>query len=73
MTDEAVYQWHKQQRSVSAPVRGVEVQAAAERVAQRLGEPSFKASTGWLFRFHNRHGIANRESLSADDVSVEPS
>jgi hypothetical protein len=51
----------------------VELQAAAERFVQRLGKPSFKASTGWLFRFHKRHGIATRESLVADNVSVEPS
>jgi hypothetical protein len=75
-TDEAVYQWYTQQRSVSIPVRGVELQAAAERFAQRLGEYDFKASTGWLFRFRNRHGTANRkiceESLSAENVSVQP-
>jgi hypothetical protein len=50
----------------------VELQAAAERLAQRLGEPDFKASTGCLFRFCNRHGTANRkicgESLSVDDL-----
>jgi hypothetical protein len=44
--DEAVYQWYKQQRSVGGHVRGVELHAAAERFAQRLGESNFKASTG---------------------------
>jgi hypothetical protein len=52
------------------------MQAAAERFAQGLGKPDLKASTGLLFRFHNRHGTANRktcgESPSADDVSVQP-
>jgi hypothetical protein len=54
----------------------VEPQAAAERFGQRLGGPDFKASTGWPFRFRNRHGIANRklcgESMSADNVGVQP-
>jgi hypothetical protein len=61
---------------VGISVRGLELQAVAEKFAQRLGEPNFKASTGCLFRFHNRHGIGNTEicgeSLTADDVSVEP-
>jgi hypothetical protein len=43
--------------------------------AQRLGEPDLKSSTGWLFRFRNGHGVANRqicgESLCTDDVSAE--
>ena len=32
-------------------VRGVELQAAVERFAQKLGETDFKSSTGWLFKF----------------------
>jgi hypothetical protein len=48
-----VYHWYKQQLSVSIHIRGVELQAAAERLAQRLGEPDFKVSTCWLFRFCN--------------------
>jgi hypothetical protein len=74
-TVEALYQWYKQKLSVGISLRGVELQAAAERLDQRLGEPDFKASTDWLFRFCNRHGIANikicGESLNVDDVSVE--
>jgi hypothetical protein len=55
----------------------VELQDAGERrFAQRLGEPDLRSSTGWLFRFRNGHGVANRkicgESLIADDASVEP-
>lgn len=73
---DVVYHWYKQQLSVSISIRGVELQAAAERLAQRLGGTDFKVSTCWLFRFCNRHGTANRkicgENLSADDVSIEP-
>lgn len=49
--DNAVYMWYQQKRSAGVPVRGVELQAAAERFAQCLGQTDFKASTGWLFRF----------------------
>lgn len=56
-------------------MRGVELQPAAERFVQRLGEPDFKASTDGLFRVRNRHGIANRnscgESLSAEHMILE--
>jgi hypothetical protein len=72
--DEAVWTWYKQQRAAGVPIRGVELQSAAERFAIRFENKEFKASTGWLFRFRNRHGIVNRticgELLSADHGSV---
>ncbi|XP_051823853.1 tigger transposable element-derived protein 7 [Antechinus flavipes] len=59
--DDAVYMWYQQKRSAGVPVRGVELQAAAERFAECFGRKDFKASTGWLFRFRNRHAIENRK------------
>lgn len=47
----AVYMWYQQKHSAGVPVRGVELQAAAERFAQCFGRTNFKASTGWSFRF----------------------
>ncbi|XP_004373255.1 tigger transposable element-derived protein 7 [Trichechus manatus latirostris] len=75
--DNAVYMWYQQKRSAGVPVRGVELQAAAERFAQCFGRTDFKASTGWLFRFRNRHAIGNRkvcgeQVLSSVSESVEP-
>lgn len=74
--DEAVWTWYKQQRAAGVPIRGIELQTAAERFATRFQNQDFKASTGWLFRFRNRHGIANRsicgELLSADHEAVQP-
>uniref|UniRef100_A0A673UP80 Tigger transposable element derived 7 n=1 Tax=Suricata suricatta TaxID=37032 RepID=A0A673UP80_SURSU len=75
--DDAVYMWYQQKCSAGVPVRGVELQAAAERFAQGLGRTDFKASTGWLFRFRNRHAIGNRkvcgeQVLSAVSENVEP-
>lgn len=73
--DEAVHKWYIQQRSSGVAVRGVEIKAAAEKLAKHMNV-TFKASDGWLFRFRHRHGIVNRrmygESLSADTTSVEP-
>lgn len=75
--DDAVYMWYQQKRSAGVPVRGVELQAAAERFAQCFGRTDFKASTGWLFRFRNRHAIGNRKVCgeqigSSASENVEP-
>lgn len=75
--DDAVYMWYQQKRSAGVPVRGVELQAAAERFAQCFGRTDFKASTGWLFRFRNRHAIGNQkvcveQVLSSVPENVEP-
>ncbi|KAM5199089.1 tigger transposable element-derived protein 7 [Hipposideros larvatus] len=75
--DDAVYMWYQQKRSAGVSVRGVELQAAAERFAQCFGRTDFKASTGWLFRFRNRHAIGNRkvceeQVLSSVSENVEP-
>lgn len=69
--DDAVYMWYQQKRSAGVPVRGVELQAAAERFAQCFGRTDFKASTGWLFRFRNRHAIGNRKLCGEQALSSE--
>lgn len=74
--DNAVYKWFCQLRSSGMSVRGIEIQAAAERLAKQLNVFNFKASSGWLFRFRRRHNIHNKkicgESLSANEEAVEP-
>lgn len=67
--DNAVYMWYQQKCSAGVPVRGVELQAAAERFAQCFGRTDFKASTGWLFRFRNRHAIGNRKVCAEQVLS----
>ena len=63
-------------RSSGLAVRGVEIQAAAERLAINVDINNFKASPGWLFRFKRRHNMTNKkiygESLSANNETVEP-
>jgi hypothetical protein len=57
-------------------VRGVELKAAAEKFAKHLKLHHFTCSSGWLWRFRQRHNITNRkicgEALSGDVESVEP-
>nr|XP_045593483.1 tigger transposable element-derived protein 7-like [Procambarus clarkii] len=74
--DKAVYKWFNQERSVGMPLGGDAIKTAADKFAQKMNIPDFRASEGWLQRFKNRHNIKNRkvcgESLSADTNSVEP-
>lgn len=74
--DDAVYKWFCQLRSSGLAVRGVEIQAAAKRLAKNLDINNFKASSGWLFRFRRRHNMTNKkicdENLSTDNETVEP-
>ena len=57
-------------------MRGLEIADAANKHALNIGIESFMASDRWLWRFRNRHEIANKvqrgESGSADISAVEP-
>ena len=79
--DQALYTWFIQQRSTGTPISGLLLQEKAKHFSMQLnGESadheSFKASTGWLDKFKNRHGIRNLsiqgEKLSAAEETVEP-
>ena len=55
---------------------GVELLAAATKLASHLGYTDFKGSEGWLWRFRNWHGLFNEiqhgEVGDADMASVAP-
>ncbi|XP_050705146.1 tigger transposable element-derived protein 7-like [Eriocheir sinensis] len=74
--DEALFKWQQQHVSSGLPVRGVDLQSAAETLANDLGINDFKASTGWLVRFRKHHLLANKrvcgEITSAAIDVVEP-
>lgn len=75
LLEEAVLKWYSQQRASGIEVSGVELQAAAENFANHLKLQNFACSSGWLWRFRQRHNITSRkiccEALS-DVGSVEP-
>lgn len=60
--DAAVYKWYTQQKAEGTPVRGIDIQHAAHRLAGHLGYKDFKCSDGWLWRFRRRHGIVKASS-----------
>ena len=78
--DRACYLWFVQQRTKGAPVSGPLIQEKSlqlfPQLYPHLESDSFKASSGWLQKFCNRHAIKavtlQGESLSADVSAVEP-
>jgi transposase len=76
LLEEAVLGWYLQQRSSGVGVRGVDLKAAAEKFSKQFKLQNFTCSSGWLWRFRQRHNISNRkvcgEAMSGDVESVEP-
>ena len=78
--DEAVYLWYIQKRSQGIPITGPILREKAQLFYQQLhGDSSsstFQASTGWQWRFCQRHGIRQLslqgEKLSADLDAPDP-
>lgn len=74
--DDAVYKWFVQQQQSGVPISGPIICAQAEKFDRQLHgiESSFKASSGWLWRFKLRHGIGqiaiSGEIRSADDKAA---
>ena len=77
--DKALYAWFIQQRTSGTPISGPLLQEKAKHFYSHLhtdpADGDFKASTGWLEKFKNRHGIRNlsiQGELSAAEETVEP-
>ena len=78
--DRALYIWFVQKRNIGMPISGTILcektkQFNKQLHAQEETIPSFTASSGWLWRFCNRHSIRSLrlegEKLSADTESPE--
>lgn len=54
---------------------GVEILAAASKLANHLGIKNFKSINGWLWHFRNCHGLFNvqvcGEAADADTASIK--
>jgi hypothetical protein len=76
LLEEAVMKWYLCQRSSGMGVRGVEIKTTAEKFAKHLKLHNFSCSSGWLWRFRQRHNITNRkisgEAQRGDVESVKP-
>lgn len=67
--EKAVDIWFKQARAANVPINGPLIQARAQDLASQMGHSSFKASSGWLHRFKQRHGYQWR-SIIGESKSV---
>ncbi|XP_046397787.1 jerky protein homolog-like [Ischnura elegans] len=73
--DAAMLQWFTQRRAEGTPLSGPVVTDKAKFFYKQLGfEGEFNASSGWLTRFKNRHGIREisiqGERLSANNEAA---
>ena len=55
--NDAVYQWYCLVRQRSVPVSGPMLQAEVCLIADKLHQPEFEASNGWLQSFKNHYGL----------------
>ena len=72
--EEALLKWFKVARGKNVPIDGPYMMQKAGELALRLGmsEGQFKASSGWLERFKERHGISFKK-VCGEEKSVDVS
>ena len=61
--DEILFEWFTAQRAKHIPISGPLLQEKAREISEELGllPGEFKASSGWLEKFRNRHMIGYRQ------------
>ena len=68
--DEITWRWFSRVRASNIPVSGPMIQEKAKEFATQLNKPDFKASSGWLQRFKDRH-LIREASISGERGSVD--
>ena len=71
-TEKAVLKWFTTAREQNIPVSGPMLLTKAEQFAEQLGDTDFKANTGWLDRFKQRHQICFKK-ICGEAKSVDQS
>ncbi|XP_054734760.1 tigger transposable element-derived protein 4-like [Anastrepha obliqua] len=70
--DKAVLEWFKSARTRNLPISGGLLKEKALEFSQKLEQPNFKASTGWLDNWKRRSGICHKKACGeSNDVSEE--
>ena len=59
--NDAVLEWFNKKTEQRIPVDGPLIQEFATKVAEKLGYPEFKASSGWLTRFKERNNLSQHK------------
>lgn len=68
--DEAVHVWFRQMRMKNIPINGPMLQQKAREFAIQLGHQNFEGSSGWLFRFRERHGLTVKTMRDNDESNM---
>ena len=58
--NDAVWEWFKTKNKQRIPFGGPMIQKFATKAAEKSGYSEFKASSGWLTRFKERHRMCHR-------------
>ncbi|KAL7725492.1 hypothetical protein ACLKA6_001182 [Drosophila palustris] len=70
--DKAVLDWFTAARGQNMPISGVILKEKAMEFAKRFGEDNFKASTGWLDKWKQRHDVSHKKACGeSNDVRDE--
>ena len=74
--EKALFTWFQQNRAAALPISGDMLKAKVIDLAKIMNVTAdFKASSGWLQGFKDRHGITGRticgESKAVDDITVQ--
>lgn len=59
--ESALLEWLKKNRNSNIPISGPILIEKAKSIAEGLGIENFACSSGWLWRFQNRHGITSQK------------
>lgn len=69
--NDEVWTWFCRMRAANIPISGPLLQERALCIAEAAGVSDFKASSGWLHKFKQRHNI-NCAVFSGESMSVNP-
>ncbi|GFR24627.1 major centromere autoantigen B [Trichonephila clavata] len=58
--EEKLLDWLIDRREINLPVNNIIIREQARLIAVELGIDQFTASSGWIDRFKNRHGLGNK-------------
>jgi len=67
-----LFTWYQQARASNIPVDGTTLREKAKIIAAKLNIDNFSASSGWVSRFKDRHGLVYKKLAGESaKVSVE--
>jgi hypothetical protein len=66
-----LFTWYQQARASNIPIDGTVLREKAKIIAPKLNIDCFSASSGWLSRFKERHGLVFKKLAGSADAWLE--